>query len=63
MSGSPEQFTCLTPALFGSGVDNDGDGKTDCNDTECKSEDVCVFAGLNPKCSRNKGCSSLTGLW
>jgi hypothetical protein len=48
--------------LCSDGVDNDGDGKIDCSDSECKTEDVCIFKGLNPMCSRNKNCTGLAGL-
>lgn len=48
--------------LCSDGVDNDGDGKIDCSDSECKNENVCIFKGLNPMCSRNKNCTGLSGL-
>lgn len=43
-------------------VDNDNDGKIDCEDDECKDRDRCVYAGLNPKCNANGGCEGLDGL-
>jgi hypothetical protein len=48
--------------LCADGVDNDGDGKVDCADSDCVNEDVCIFKSLNPSCSRNKNCTGLSGL-